>query len=62
MDEELLSKLNSEISNKIDVTFHKASDSTNLLDSYERLKALGIKRVLTQGGKGSILNNSEVVK
>ena len=62
VDEELLLKLNKEISNKIDVTFHKASDLTNLVESYERLRALGIKRVLTQGGKGSILENSEVVR
>ena len=55
VDEELISKLNDSISNKIDVTFHKASDATNLPESYERLKPLGIKRVLTQGGKGSIL-------
>ena len=30
VDEELISKLNDSISNKIDVTFHKASDATNL--------------------------------
>ena len=62
VDEELVSKLFDEISNKIDVTFHKASDLTNLVEAYEKLRSLGIKRVLTQGGKGTIMENSEVIK
>ena len=44
------------------MTYHKASDQTNLPEAYEKLRELGIKRVLTQGGKGSILENSDTIK
>mgnify|MGYP000256476077 CR=1 FL=1 len=62
VDEDLLLKLKGAISNKIEVTYHKASDLTNLVQTYEKLKGLGVNRVLTQGGKGPILENSEVIK
>ena len=35
---------------------------TSLSETYEKLREFGIKRVLTQGGKGPILENSEVIK
>ena len=52
----------SEISNKIDVTFHKASDQTDLVQTFEVLRKYGIKRVLTQGGKGPIEENKAIIK
>ena len=61
VDTSFLSSLKSEISNKIDLTFHKASDETNLVETYETLKKYEIGRVLTQGGKKSIEENKEVI-
>ena len=56
IDEIFLEKLSEEISfNKVDVTFHKASDyTTNLVDTYETLSKYNIQRVLTQGGTSKI--------
>jgi copper homeostasis protein len=62
IDEEFISQIKAEISNKVDLTFHKASDETNLLETYDKLKAFDIRRVLTQGGKSSISQNSKVIK
>jgi copper homeostasis protein len=52
IDEIFLKRLSEEISfNKVDVTFHKASDyTTNLIQTYETLTKFNVPRVLTQGG------------
>lgn len=48
---------------KIDVTFHKASDYTqDLPAAYGTLQKYGISRVLTQGGSASLLDNAGTIQ
>lgn len=59
VDQAFLKHFRETISNKIDVTFHKASDFTpDLSNTYLTLKEYDINRVLTQGGSASVLENS----
>lgn len=47
----------------LDVTFHKAIDETNVLDSLNTLnKYKSITNILTSGGKGNIKDNSQIIK
>jgi copper homeostasis protein CutC len=64
IDTEFLEMFSKEINtDKIDVTFHKASDYTqDLPGAYETLQKYGISRVLTQGGSASLLDNSETIR
>ena len=51
-----------EVSGDLDVTFHKAVDETNLLDSIAVLNKYNkITNILTSGGHGNIANNLDVI-
>jgi len=63
IDEENLEKLLASVGD-LDVTFHRAIDETkNLIESAKLLtKYPQIKRILTSGGKGGIMNNINVIR
>ena len=47
----------------MEVTFHKAIDEiSNPLDYIEDLINIGVKRILTSGGKATALEGSELIK
>ncbi|MCX6134238.1 MAG: copper homeostasis protein CutC [Ignavibacteriales bacterium] len=51
-----------ELARPLSVTFHRAFDETlDLLQGMDDLKALGVDRLLTSGGKGDILGNSRLL-
>ncbi|MGL5346953.1 MAG: copper homeostasis protein CutC [Peptostreptococcaceae bacterium] len=61
IDEESLMEL-LEVSGDLDVTFHKAIDDTNLINSIEVLNQYGkITNVLTSGGYGNIMDNIDMI-
>ena len=61
IDENNLKQLLCKVNN-LEVTFHKAIDETNLVQSIETLnKYEQITNVLTSGGSGDILNNLDVI-
>ena len=63
VDEQFLQLFREKVSNKVEVTFHKASDQvTSLSETYDVIKKYEIERVLTQGGKGPVLDNQEVLR
>ncbi len=48
---------------EIDVTFHKAIDETNTIESVKKLSKYNeIKNILTSGGTGDIVKNISVIK
>ena len=55
-------KLLVKLSRPMQVTFHKAIDqSNNLLESVAFLKAIGVERILTSGGKEKELNAKKIL-
>lgn len=49
-------------SGNLDITFHKAIDETNVIESIKSLnKYKKITNVLTSGGSGNILNNLDII-
>ena len=52
-----------ELASPMEVTFHKAIDEiSNPLDYIEDLINIGVKRILTSGGKATALEGSELIK
>lgn len=61
IDEDSLIEL-LEVSGNLDITFHKAIDDTNLINSIEILNKYDkITNVLTSGGHGNIINNIDMI-
>lgn len=52
-----------EVSGELDITFHKAIDETNVVNSIEVLNKYNkITNILTSGGTGNIKDNLDVIK
>ena len=63
VDERFLEMLADQVPlGKVDVTFHKAADQTDLVETYATLQRHKVRRVLTQGGVGKIEANVEVLQ